>query len=60
MKLSTGNSETPAVVAERGEVHLLDDLLVHVVGHLNLGHLRLSNLAKKIILISSQNIILSF
>ncbi len=48
MKLSTGNSDTPAVVAERGEVDLLDDLLVHVVGHLNLGHLGLSNLANKL------------
>lgn len=44
MKLSAGNSDAPAVLAERGEVDLLDDLLVHVVGHLNLGHLRLSNL----------------
>ena len=52
MELSTGNGNTPSVVAERVEVDLLDNGLVHVVGNLNLGHLRLSNLGYEILLSS--------
>merc|ERR1739848_607571 len=42
--LSTGDRETKTVVAQRGEIDLLDDRLQHMDGVFNLGDLRLVDL----------------